>query len=77
VTRICLRRYKEVSPNSRCGWRVSGRMEERQRSVQVIVERRLLVEDLSDPACKRPARVVRDMRKSSVFEHGRFPDAHC
>ena len=35
----------------------------------------VLVEGLPDPAYTHRARVVRDMRKSSVFEHGRFPDA--
>ena len=50
-----------------------GVMDQRQRSVQVIVQRRRLVKGLSDPAYTRPARAVRDMRKSSVFN----PDTQC
>jgi hypothetical protein len=64
-------------PESRRGWRVSGRIEEPRRSVQVIVQNRVLAERLLDPAYPSPARFVRDMRKSSVFKHGRFPDTHC
>lgn len=36
-----------------------------------------LAEALTDPAYTHRASVVRDMRKSSVFKRGRFPDAQC
>lgn len=65
-----IRKYSEL----RRARRASRRMEERRRSVQVIVQRRLVVEGLPHPAYAHPASVVRDMRKSSVLKHGRFPD---
>ena len=64
-------------PEFRGGWLVSGRIEEQRRSVQVIVQNRVLAERLLDPAYLSPAQLVRDMRKSSVFKHGRFPDTRC
>jgi len=36
-----------------------------------------LVEGLPDPTHTHPAKVVRDMRKSSVFKLGIFSDAQC
>ncbi len=40
-----------------------GCLEERRRSVYVIVPEDFSVEGLPDPECTHPARVVRDMRK--------------
>lgn len=42
-----------------------------------MFERRLLIEGLPDPAYTHRARAVRDMRKSSVFKRGIFPDTQC
>ena len=56
---------------------VSWCMDERRRSVQVMVQRRLLVEGLPDLAYTHLAGVVWDMRKSSVFKRERFPDVQC
>ena len=64
-------------PELRGGRLVSGRREQRRRSVQVMVQRRLLVEGLSGPAYTRRAKVVWDMRKSSALKHGKFPDTQC
>jgi len=64
-------------PEFRRGLLVSGRVAVRQWSIQVIVQGRILVEWLRDPAYVNPAMFVRDMRQSSVFKHGRFPDTQC
>jgi len=64
-------------PEFHGGSLVSGRVAVWQWSMQVIVQRRILVEVPPDPAHMNPARFVRDMRKSSVFKHGRFPDTQC
>ena len=71
-TRVCGK-----IPEFCCCWLVSERARERRRSMQVIVQRRILVEGPPHLAHMNPARFVRDMRKSSVFKHGRFPDTHC
>ena len=68
--------YRNV-PELRGGRLVSGRMEERRWSFQLVVKRRILVEGLPDPAYTHRARAVRDMRKSSVVKRGRFPDTQC
>jgi hypothetical protein len=64
-------------PAFRCCRLVSERAREQRRSMQVIVQRRILVEGPPDLTHMNPARFMRDMRKSSVFKHGRFPDTHC
>ena len=43
----------------------------------MIVHGAVLAERLLYPAYLSPARFVRDIRKSSVLKHGRFPDTHC